>query len=325
MVVGAIYSYDEHMTVYDSNFTNNSVPNGSGGIYFAEISTRNSVVSNCIFINNAVLTSSGAIHNNGGDNIAISDCTFINNSANYGGAIYNRGTNGVLCGNNLTVSRCIFINNSANGFGGGAILSGSPSGGGSNVTVSECIFINNSAVAGPAGAIYIYGGSNVNVSKCIFTNNSASSFCGAIFNEVAITWVFGNVMSGNSANISGQMIYNNGTIGILNLTYLDNSTKRVYNGSNVFLYAILVDNMGNTVTGQNVSFYLNGTLVGTVESLEGEANLTYVIFGDDGDLFPVNGSYDGIGGFPILLYEGQLRIVKITTNTTINVSNIVII
>ncbi|RBQ24500.1 hypothetical protein ALNOE001_01550 [Candidatus Methanobinarius endosymbioticus] len=35
------------------------------------------------------------------------------------------------------------------------------------------------------------------------------------------------------------------------------------------IYATIIDDMGNTVTGQNISFYVNGTLIGTVIATEG--------------------------------------------------------
>lgn len=55
-------------------------------------------------------------------------------------------------------------------------------------------------------------------------------------------------MVDNSAT-SGYMIYNLSNIGVLNLTYINNSTKNVTNGTHVILNATLTDDRGNTVTG----------------------------------------------------------------------------
>ncbi|RBQ22477.1 hypothetical protein ALNOE001_19370 [Candidatus Methanobinarius endosymbioticus] len=51
-------------------------------------------------------------------------------------------------------------------------------------------------------------------------------------------------------------------MGILNLTYLSNSTVYAYNNSNslVNVYATLTDDMDNNITGQNISIYLMESL-----------------------------------------------------------------
>ncbi|RBQ23062.1 hypothetical protein ALNOE001_11850 [Candidatus Methanobinarius endosymbioticus] len=86
--------------------------------------------------------------------------------------------------------------------------------------------------------------------------------------------VLGNKITGNSANL-GQMIYNIGNIGTLNLTYLNNETITTKKGQNIIVYATLTDDMGNTVTRQIISFYLTSTHLADVVSTEGYANFTY--------------------------------------------------
>ncbi|RBQ24119.1 hypothetical protein ALNOE001_05060 [Candidatus Methanobinarius endosymbioticus] len=88
--------------------------------------------------------------------------------------------------------------------------------------------------------------------------------------------VFKNSMSDNTANL-GQMIYNEGRMGVLNLTFIANSTWLVNKGSTIILYAKLLDDMGNTVTGQNISFYINGIFFANITSIEGYANINYTI------------------------------------------------
>lgn len=102
-----------------------------------------------------------------------------------------------------------------------------------------------------------------------------------------------NIMKNNTTTTLGDVIYNLDSIGILNLTYLDNSTHIVIFGENVTLYATLVDDMANPITGQNIIFYVNGIFVGNVTSIEGFANLTFtaIIPGT----VPVNSIYEGTG------------------------------
>ncbi|RBQ22290.1 hypothetical protein ALNOE001_20200 [Candidatus Methanobinarius endosymbioticus] len=56
------------------------------------------------------------------------------------------------------------------------------------------------------------------------------------------------------------MIYNNGRMGVLNLTFLDNMTHYV-GGSSIVFYAFLTDDMGNTVSGDTISFMLTVLLL----------------------------------------------------------------
>lgn len=128
-------------------------------------------------------------------------------------------------------------------------------------------------------------------------------------------------MKDNIASVFGNIIYNNGNMSILNLIYLKNITYNVSNGNNVPLYVYLTNDMSNLVAGQNISFYVDRVLIGTIKSIEGYAEFNYAVIGEDGDIFQVNGSYDRIGNFNIIINEGQLRIVKIATNTTTNAPN----
>ena len=125
-------------------------------------------------------------------------------------------------------------------------------------------------------------------------------------------------MTGNTAGL-GQMIYNNGSMGILTLIYLSNSTVKTSKGSNVTVYATLTDDMGNTVTEQDISFYIDGVLIANVPSVEGKANTTYLVTQGPGSVFPVTGDYAGHDGYSIVLKNGELLIPKIPTSITIDV------
>jgi hypothetical protein len=124
-------------------------------------------------------------------------------------------------------------------------------------------------------------------------------------------------MSGNDA-ILGKMIYNDGSMGILNLTYLNNQTISTNLGENINLSAYLTDDMGNTVTEQNISFYVNETPVGNTTSIEGYANLSYN--SSSVGRVPVLGNYSGHGDYPINISQGELEI-KIPTNLNLSLSS----
>jgi predicted outer membrane repeat protein len=310
---GALYNTGgDNLTVINSTFTNNtsigfygggaivnSYENAPGlphGDYFTVI--------NCTFINNRANNTNqnnvgGAITNIYGDYASIINSTFINNTAYlYGGAIYNSG------GLNFSVSNSSFTNNKATSISGGAITNAA----GVNFTVSNSNFTNNSA--GQDGGAILNGGlSTMNVSNSNFINNVADNRGGSIYNSGNMS-VSKNFMSGNVAAL-GQMIYNNGNMGILNLTYLNNETVIVDNGTVVLLNATLTDDMGNTVTGQNISFYVNGTFIGNQTATEGQAQIPYLVNHGIGTV-TVTGDYAGHQGFNIIIKDGQLLIVTET-------------
>jgi len=99
-------------------------------------------------------------------------------------------------------------------------------------------------------------------------------------------------------------------------------------GNSIVLYAYLVDDMGNTVSGGTVYFYVNGTLVGSaVSNRDGMARVSFTLpislrplFGQPNNVVPVNGTYSGHNVYSIDMYPGALEIPyndKIPTRTTI--------
>lgn len=54
----------------------------------------------------------------------------------------------------------------------------------------------------------------------------------------------GNILSGNIANILSNVIYNNRTMTILNLIFMDNQTNYP-KGSDVVVFVTLADDMDN--------------------------------------------------------------------------------
>ncbi|MDR2967583.1 MAG: hypothetical protein LBU74_06510 [Methanobacteriaceae archaeon] len=307
---GAIFGWLENdVKIINSTFTNNTAKDvgaAGGAIYFEG---NNYLIVNSTFTNNvATFGYGGALINHGANN-SIINCTFTNNRAYYsGGAIYvyNKSYVGTES-YSFKIMNSNFTNNTAQF--GGAIYNQCNSS-----TIINSKFSNNNA-SNRGGAIYNIG--NLSVTNSNFENNLASYYGGAIYNN-GFMGVFNNTMKGNFADL-GQMIYNNGNMGILNLTYLKNSTIKVVKGQIVTLYATLTDDMGNTVTGQSISFMVNGTSIGSANSVEGYASINYTV-PDFEDLLPVSGDYAGHTNYQIILLNGQLR-AAIETNSTINTPN----
>lgn len=322
---GAIANTGSNFRISSSNFTGNNATINGGAIFTNGV--INVIVESSKFENNNAVNGS-AIYNGGGTNMTISSSNFTNNNAiDDGGAIWNNATNmnvsssifdknnatngGAIydIGNNSFAIDSSFINNKATG-DGGAIWNNF-----ANFTVMSSNFTNNNGSSG--GAIW-NNGTSMNVFSSKFINNQATNYGGAIMNTGNMS-VSNNTMTDNSANL-GQMIYNLGDIGVLNLTYINNSTIIVKKGQNIVLFANLVDDMGNTVTGQNISFYINETLIGTATSIEGLANINYTVTAPIGTV-TLNGTYEGIGSYLINILNGQLIINKLNVNSTIITPN----
>ncbi|UTB32380.1 MAG: chitobiase/beta-hexosaminidase C-terminal domain-containing protein [Methanobacterium sp. ERen5] len=158
----------------------------------------------------------GAINNQGSDGILnITNSTFKNNTANVGGAISNEGT--------LTVTNSTFNSNNAIE-GGGVIFSSS------RLTIENNIFTNNFSNYG--GVLYCTG--IITETNNIFTNNSATSSGGVIYingNLISINDKFTN----NTAT-NGGVIYNDDTVTFINDQITNNTATNggvIYNNGAV--------------------------------------------------------------------------------------------
>ena len=334
---GAIYQFGNNHTITNSEFIGNNVSDDGGAIY---INGDCNNITNCNFKNNHADYRAGALYQNGFSNI-INDSIFTNNSASKGGAIYsNSNMNG-------SVINSSFINN--NGFYAGAIyisntnfyniinssfVSNNASYGGAifnneiymklaklaeldNMGLSQVInssFINNTADFG--GAVFNSG--SLNISNSNFTNNTAIKGAGGIFNNkflfVTNNFMTGNFVIGNFAILGGNVIYNNGSLNVV-LSYLNNTTINVYKKS-FTLFAYLTDDMGNPITGQNVSFFVNNVFIGNSTADEGYSSINYLINQTKGILL-VNGDYSGHNDQNITIKNGYLLISKTNVLSTI--------
>ncbi|MCL2686973.1 MAG: right-handed parallel beta-helix repeat-containing protein [Methanobrevibacter sp.] len=156
------------------------------------------------------------------------------------------------------------------------------------------------------------------LSSSNFTKNTAHENGGVVYNIGNMMVSLNNMTDGNQAKL-GQMIYNIGNMGILNLTYLENKTINVTRDTTIEINATLTDDMGNTITGQNIAFIINGEPPIYVTSEEGKASISYTTPNKEG-LIPITGNYGGHGRYGINTFNAELEINVIYTNTTINIA-----
>lgn len=167
-------------------------PNASGGA-IANLGTL--TISDSVFAGRSASSIGSVISNQG--TLTVTGSTFSKDSAGSGGsAISNQRA--------LTVIDSTFSADSAITGNGGAIFNNAGS-----LTMANSTFSGDSAPSGDGGAIYSSGGT-LSVSNCTFAGNLAGTGSGgAIFNANGTLTVVNSVVSDNSANQSGG-IYNNG-------------------------------------------------------------------------------------------------------------------
>lgn len=224
-----------------SKFTNctfekNKAPEaGSAGA----LSTGNSTIDSCLFINNSAVEDGGAIF---GSNLTITESTFVSN----GCGVYG----GVIRGSNCTFTNCQFMTNFG-GAEGGAIY-------GSNFTLSGCAFKGCQSSAG--GAISTQGTSTV--VDCTFDENKTfvnnGYNAGAILNGGMLD-VVNCAFRGNFSQLYGGAIDNHGTLNAVNSLFSGNTTKD--NGGAINNFAI--------ATLTNCTIVGNSALLGQQSSASG--------------------------------------------------------
>jgi predicted outer membrane repeat protein len=295
---GAIFNEGINLNVTGSTFINNYATAGAA-IWNAG---NNCYVFNSSFTKNYALSTGGGIYNNA-TNLYVSNSTFTDNLAPMtgggGAGIYNNR------GANCTVTNSTFNNN--NGANGAAIGNNYAT---SSISVINCKFTDNTAT-NHGGAIWNTAG-NFSLINSTFTDNSATNQGGAIYNNGYMNVSF-NTMVGNTASL-GTMIYNAGSMTGLKLIFINNSTFTVVGMAVFTIFANLTDDMGNTVTGQNIIFTVNGATIGVNTSVEGYAFVDCPI--NFKGTVPVSGEYSGLGNNPIKTLNGQLK-NTLNTSTTI--------
>ena len=213
----------------------------------------NPIVTSCIFSHNSYLT--GQSDGEGGgmwnyqSSPVVTDCNFIGNSADYGGAMFNKwysepvlinctftGNYGKRYGGGICNSRmaqdgptkpvlveCTFTGNSANRYGGGMYSWDS------DPNLTGCVFSGNSVKWG-GGGMCNYRDCTVSMVNCTFTENSQTREGmggGAIFNFSNNTLTLDNcTFTHNSSEETGGGIVNGGQLNLINCTFSENRSYR---------------------------------------------------------------------------------------------------
>lgn len=189
---GAIYNGGTVNEISNSTFNSNSSKNG-GAIYNAKkaiITSITGVDGIDTFKGNTATSDGGAIYNGEGATIGVKSATFTSNSATSdGGAVYNNGT--------LSIEDSKFNSNTAEK--GGAIYNKSKG----NISIKSSSFTgngsNDSKTTTGGGAIYNEGVIS-EISTSTFSQNKTSSTGGAIENRGTITKIGGDKNSDDSYN-----------------------------------------------------------------------------------------------------------------------------
>lgn len=320
---GAVYQWHHHSSnrirIENSTFNNNTAI-GTGGAVYAHYG-GNILFSN--FTNNRAGDVGGGV---GGWNHISENCLFINNSAKVGGALGGESSRaygnliinstatqlaGAIYGWNLIIRDNIIINSTSNDLGGAigtheylqsatstftnnTIINATAKKGGTFylynyvVGVKSVLTLNKiyNSSADIGGAIYSH--SITTLTNNIFENTDADSG-GVVYSDFELT-VKNNTVTGSRAN-QGRDIYNDGKISISYLTFNDGKTIFADYRDVLLIHANLTDDMGNTITGQNISFVINGETY-SVKVIEGVASFNYTVDFIRGEQL-VNGSYDG--------------------------------
>lgn len=302
---GAIFDTGNSVIFENLEFINNTAFYG-GAVYKQGFSN---VFRNSTFTNNSALTkdysNGGAIYNYGA-NLLIELCDFENNAADlYGGAIFNFGESSTILNNSFSLN---------NGFSGGSVyLSGKGGRFSDNQIYSSFAF---------------YGSGLYNAASNLICVNNSFNDCkanvsgGAIYNLDSTLQLYSNRMENCQANLSGvgrgNYVFTCGNISYLVISFLNSGTVNMVDNQSVLLFANVADNMGNPITGGNVSFILcNGsddsesTIIGTSELLEGIAYMKFNVPLELGSNYSISGSYS-YGAEPISTQIGNLKSVLST-------------
>ena len=273
----------------------NSIGLNGGAIYLA--SSSSSFISNCNFENNNAINDGGAIYAAESASGSISGSSFKSNHAvNDGGAIAIAGA--------LNVSSCEFELDKAISSGGAIAIK---SNGNSKIIISGNTYIEENAVNG--GAIYIEGSNeNISIIDGIFIENTAD-YGGAIYIKDSTVKLSNNNMGGNEANVDGDRIYiNNGKVNGI-LTYLDKQIVNAHVGDTISLNATATDDMGNEISGGEITFIVKETEIGVSNILNGVARMDYTVTEYSSSDLTVWGNYSGFTN-NYTLYRGFIHLAQ---------------
>ena len=293
--LGGVIRGTNNLTVINSKFINNTNPknsNAEGGAVYAQ----NIISINNIYDSNYAGTKGGAVYVSGGAKATFINDTFINNrAAGDGGAVYAYISSSSFVPV-ATFENVKFINNSgANG--GAATVSGA--------TFNNVTFKDNTANT-MGGAIYLFSVTNGKTSNIpdltisndsLFENNNAP--------EGKDIYISTPVANNGVANVTGLTI----TFNDLNVAELAGK-----------LTAQVTHPSGAVISGNTVTFLIDGNYAGIADVVNGIATYNYVGF-EDGK-YSLSGTYDANG--KNYIYKNGTITVKINTildNITVYVSD----
>ncbi|MFT4664432.1 MAG: putative outer membrane repeat protein [Polaribacter sp.] len=130
---------------------------------------------NCLFINNKSIFNGGAIQNDGECSSDLIYSTFTGNTASFGGAIYNNGTDGVC---SPSIVSCIFNENLSFNLGGAIYSFGRNETGVSSPHLVNCLVYDNTSSVSAAGLYCLAsegGTSEMQVTNSTFYSNNAAN------------------------------------------------------------------------------------------------------------------------------------------------------
>ena len=208
----AIYNIQSNMSIYDSDFINNTIFNeGYSGV------ETFMYINNSKFINNTNVNEGYVIHNTA--NLTINNSKIMNNKGRLE-PVNNYGNDGYYQAK-LIIDSSEFLNNINNHTSGGAIYNRY-----GDLTIKNSLFINNTA-ADDGGAIKNLD-AILTIENTTFTDNTAERG-GAIGNDDKLTIISSKFMNnkaieGGYYNYgSGGAIYNSGDLVITNTEFTNNS------------------------------------------------------------------------------------------------------
>lgn len=203
---GGLYSSGSNTVVNQCNFIDNGAQLIGGGLGLTGI---NSLVSETLIQGNSCGDKGGGAYLL--DQISIDLCEIDDNTASKGGGVFGQGA--------VTISKCQFTNNLSNGGVAGGMQTDVGGGGiflfENGSTLAHNIFINNTSQTF-GGGIYS-NGSSLTVQNNQLSGNTALTGGGAFFvrlNTGNTANISGNVMTNNSAVSGGAIMLNNNINGI---------------------------------------------------------------------------------------------------------------
>ncbi len=245
--------------IQDSKFINNTA-NGRHGGAINWYHAKDSVINNCLFVNNTAASDGGALYTGhqtgGGFNLTMTNCQFYNNTAHkHGGAIANQMEGSWIYNNT-------FDGNKAQASGGTILMKESYA---FNSVIDHCYIYNsfvNQSYGDPqygegGGAIRI-DDANITITNCAIYNSVANNTYGGAILVRSVNASLINVSIENTAtlNDNGGAIYWAGNNGYMeNVTIFNSSSnslgKKDANGGAIYLSGIDCNFTNITITSSS--------------------------------------------------------------------------